>query len=91
MKARWPQMMKRQTAAEYCDLSVSSFNGEVLRGRLPSPVELGGRDHWYRPAIDRALALLTGDITEYEEEFWARGDPKYRRDLLSRYINRSAR
>lgn len=73
MAERWPHMMKVDTAAQYCDLSRAAFVGEVAAGRLPSPVNLGGRDHWFRPALDKALALIAGDDTpEYEQEFWSR-------------------
>jgi hypothetical protein len=71
--ARWPHMMKRATAAAYCDLSESAFIGEVAAGRLPTGVNLGGRDHWFRPALDKALAQIAGDDSpEYEQEFWSR-------------------
>jgi hypothetical protein len=64
-------MMKRTTAAAYCDLSESAFAGEVAAGRLPSPVNLGGRDHWFRPALDGALARIAGEMAaDYEKEFW---------------------
>lgn len=71
MTARWPHMMKVETAAQYCDLSRSAFVGEVSAGRLPSPINLGGRDHWFKPALDRSLAIIAGEATsEYEDEFW---------------------
>ncbi len=74
MSDRWPHMMKRATAAQYCDLSEGAFIREVASGRLPSPVNLGGRDHWFRPALDRALSLIAGDVSDdAEEEFWSRG------------------
>jgi predicted DNA-binding transcriptional regulator AlpA len=66
-------MMKADTAAQYCDLSRSAFLGEVAAGRLPSPVNLGGRDHWFRPALDKALERIAGEMTaDYEREFWNR-------------------
>lgn len=66
-------MMKRATAAAYCDLAESAFIGEVAAGRLPSPVDFGGRDHWFRPALDKALAAIAGEaVTEYERDFWGR-------------------
>lgn len=74
MSERWPHMMKRATAAQYCDLSEGAFVKEVAAGRLPSAVNLGGRDHWFRPALDKALARLAGDAaTDYEADFWSRG------------------
>ena len=70
MSARWPQAMKRKTAAAYVDMSESAFTREVDAGRLPAPVVLGGREHWSKPALDRALAILAGDapMPEWEEE-----------------------
>lgn len=74
MTARWPHMMKTDTAAQYCDLSRAAFLREVATGRLPSPVNLGGRDHWFKPALDKALANIAGAASnDYEEEFWNRG------------------
>lgn len=57
----WPIMMKRSTAAHYCDLSVAEFEREVASGRLPMPVKLGNSEHWSRLAIDEMLGRLTGD------------------------------
>lgn len=68
-------MMKADTAAQYCDLSRSAFLGEVAGGRLPSPVNLGGRDHWFRPALDKALAIIAGEAEM----------PEYRKELQRRY------
>ena len=56
-------MMKRGTAALYCDLSVAEFEREVAGGRLPMPVKLGNSEHWSRVAIDEMLGQLTGDTT----------------------------
>ena len=61
MNITWPRMMKRQTAAQYCDLSIAAFEAEITAGRLPSPVMLGRREHWCIKALDRALDVLTGD------------------------------
>lgn len=70
MTARWPAMMKRATAAEYLDMSVASFEAEILAGRLPSGVVFGGREHWYRDALDRAIALIAGEtLSDAEAEF----------------------
>lgn len=57
----WPRMMKRSLAALYCDLTVPAFEGEVLAGRLPQPVILGGDEHWSLPQIDEHLDRLIGD------------------------------
>tara|TARA_B100000678_G_scaffold249255_1_gene223510 strand:+ start:375 stop:584 length:210 start_codon:yes stop_codon:yes gene_type:complete len=68
-------MMKVDTASAYCDLSRAAFLREVASGRLPSPVNLGGRDHWFKPALDKALAILAGEAEV----------PDYRRELQERY------
>lgn len=70
-----PRMMKRTTAAAYCDLSVAAFEREVAAGTLPMPVMLGNREHWCKNALDRALDALTG----------AEAVPDYRRKLRQRY------
>lgn len=71
MTARWPAMMQRKTAAEYCDMSIASFEKEIIAGRLPSGVMFGGREHWRKDAIDAAIARLGGgsDEPEYLREW----------------------
>lgn len=61
MTAMWPRMMRRATAAKYCDLSVAEFEREVASGRLPMPVKLGNSEHWSTVAIDEMLGRLTGE------------------------------
>ena len=80
MSARWPRMMKRKTAAEYCDLSESAFEGEVLKGRLPAAMRLGNRDHWDKVALDNALTRLSGGGSE----------PDYRRKHREQYASQAA-
>lgn len=71
MKPYWPRSMKRATAAAYCDLSESAFEGEVLAGKLPAPFMLGRREHWDRLALDSAITRITGgaDKPDYLREF----------------------
>lgn len=57
----WPRMMRRTTAALYCDLTPKDFEREVIAGRLPVPVTLGGSEHWSRPQLDEHLERLTGE------------------------------
>jgi predicted DNA-binding transcriptional regulator AlpA len=57
----WPQMMRRTTAAAYLDMSEAAFVREIAAGRLPSGVMIGGREHWRKDAIDRALDHVTGE------------------------------
>lgn len=73
-----PRMMKRATAAEYCQLSEAAFEREVMAGRLPMPVKLGGRDHWCRVQIDAFLDRLTGagNVEDWQREFNDRYGPK---------------
>ena len=75
MTARWPAMMRRKTAAEYLDMTEAAFVREVMAGRLPGGTTLGGREHWLRAALDKALSRLAGDgeAADYEEDFWNRG------------------
>ncbi len=54
-------MMRRATAAQYCDLSVPEFEREVAAGTFPMPVKLGNSLHWSRIALDDRLARLTGE------------------------------
>lgn len=69
----WPAAMRRQKAAAYCDLSVPEFEREVAAGRLPSPVQLGRHEHWSKAQLDKALAIIAGEI----DDDWRRGSPLY--------------
>lgn len=73
--SRWPRLMKRKTAAEYCDLTEQAFEREVLAGTMPCAITFGGRDHWDKAALDAAISRLTGELDE----------PDYRRELRERY------
>ena len=65
--------MRKPLAASYCDLSPAQFEREVANGRLPLSFELGGHAHWSKTALDRALAILTGDA----DNDWRSGSPLY--------------
>jgi hypothetical protein len=75
----WPAMMKRATAARYCELTVPEFEREVAAATLPLPVKLGNHDHWSRVGLDKALALVIkakleaveAGISLFENEFMA--------------------
>lgn len=56
-------MMKRATAALYCELSIAGFEREIAAGRLPIPVKLDNTDHWCRVQLDEAIDLLTGRVS----------------------------
>lgn len=78
----WPVMMKRKTAAAYCDMTEAAFEREVSAGRLPMPVMFGGRDHWRKEAIDKALDYITGDAKQ--------GEPEFRRKMRERHAQKAA-
>lgn len=59
----WPGLMKRPTAARYCDMKIAEFEREVAAGHLPGPVILAGEERWPRRAIDEALERLAGSST----------------------------
>lgn len=64
----WPGMMKRATAAAYCELSVAEFEREVNEGRLPLPVMLGRSEHWSRRRLDEALDRLSGGADDWRSK-----------------------
>lgn len=70
---RWPAMMRRKTAAQYCDLSEGAFEREIIAGRLPSGISFGGHDHWSKDALDAAFERLTGgDVPEYRKRLYGK-------------------
>lgn len=73
-RARWPRLMKLASAAEYCDLAPAAFEREIGAGRLPSGREIGGKEHWDRLALDKAIDALMGG-----------GEPDLMADLRRRY------
>jgi predicted DNA-binding transcriptional regulator AlpA len=58
----WPAAMRRELAAQYCDLTTAAFTREVFVGTLPQPFLLGGKEHWRRDAIDEALLRLEHNL-----------------------------
>lgn len=79
MTSRWPEMMLKKDAAEYCSLSIAAFEREVFLRRLPPPVLFGGRNHWRKTAIDRALDIITGENAAHGNE------APYRRKMRERH------
>lgn len=59
-----PRLLSRQQAADYCNLSPSSFSNWVRLGKLPHP--LPGTTRWDLKAIDVALDKLSGLRSETE-------------------------
>lgn len=60
--ARWPAMMRRQTAVEYLDVSDAAFEREIAAGRLPDGIMFGGKPHWRKDVLDKALAVIAGEM-----------------------------
>jgi hypothetical protein len=73
-RARWPRLMKLASASAYCDLTPAAFEREIGAGRLPSGREIGGKEHWDRVALDKAIDALMGS-----------SEPDWRQDLRKRY------
>lgn len=66
----WPRMMRKQMAAQYCQLSLAGFEREMIAGRLPTPVLLDGKEHWCIRQLDKALDAITGAaVPDYREKF----------------------
>lgn len=71
----WPAMMTRKTASAYLDMSEAAFEREIIAGRLPHGVLFGGRSHWYKTALDKALeAIAGGHAAGYRARFEERRD-----------------
>lgn len=64
MAERWPRLLDRRGAAEYCGVSVNTF-----LARVPVPaVEIGTKRLWDRHAIDAWLdGGLGGNLPTSEE------------------------
>jgi predicted DNA-binding transcriptional regulator AlpA len=68
-------MMTRKLAADYCCLSEAQFEREIIDGRLPIPVRLGGRDSWHRATMDQYLERIANP-----ESDWRASSPIYAND-----------
>ena len=68
----WPRMMRRSTAAAYCDLTSADFEREVAAGRLPEGIRLGSEVHWSRDQLDASLDRMLGIGGSGE---WRRNQP----------------
>lgn len=74
MAERWPRLMKLANAAAYCDLTPAAFEREVFAGKLPVGRLIGGKEHWDKVALDRAIDALMGN-----------GEADWRKELRKRY------
>ena len=54
-RARWPRLLSRVDAAEYCGVSPSHFDKTVPL----DPIHLGARRVWDREALDEWIESLT--------------------------------
>src|SRR5689334_274741 len=57
-RRRWPRLMCKRTAAEYCDMSPATFAARVRDGSLPQKSKRYKR--WDRQALDDAIDRETG-------------------------------
>jgi hypothetical protein len=64
----WPRLMKRATAAAYCDLATAKFLQEVATGRLSPPIKMGGEDHWDRDALDQDINRIAGRSSDWRKD-----------------------
>jgi len=64
---RWPALMRKKTAAEYCDMSEAAFLREIAAGRFPAGVMIGGQERWRMDALDAAIARLDGGEPQDED------------------------
>ena len=51
MQPTWPQWMKKDTVARYCDMSPRTVDRWVERGKLPP----ASNDRWDRDDVDKAF------------------------------------
>jgi LPS sulfotransferase NodH len=72
---RWPALMTRKTAVEYLDVSEAAFEREIAAGRIPDGVMFGSKPHWRKDALDKALAMIAGEVTP---SYMARFEERHR-------------
>lgn len=57
--ARWPRCLTRALAAEYCSVSVTTFDENMKKGAFPQPFQLPtGMLLWDRADLDAAIDAL---------------------------------
>jgi hypothetical protein len=65
---RWPRLLNRALAAEYCGVGIDTFNANVDRDALPRPLQLPtGSLMWDRLELDAAIDLLKTGRRSVEE------------------------
>jgi hypothetical protein len=69
----WPCLMKRATLAQYLDIAPSDVEREIVAGRLPMPIKMGGRDVWSRALVDSMVERMTGEAIDN----WRSSQPLY--------------
>ncbi|WP_185999972.1 hypothetical protein [Novosphingobium lindaniclasticum] len=47
---------------EYLDVGETAFEREIAAGRIPEGIMFGGKPHWRRDALDKALAIISGEL-----------------------------
>jgi predicted DNA-binding transcriptional regulator AlpA len=69
-EGRWPRLLNRAAAAEYCGVGIDTFNANVDRGALPLPLQLPtGSVLWDRTELDAAIDLLKTGRRPAKEDF----------------------
>ena len=70
----WPGFMLKTTLAKYLQVCPATITNELLLGRLPEPITLGGRDHWSKEEVDAMLRRRVAGVVEedFEADFAAR-------------------
>ena len=63
---RWPRLLSRVDAAEYCGVSPSHFDKTVPL----DPIHLGARRVWDREALDQWVTSLANNAAASKETDW---------------------
>jgi predicted DNA-binding transcriptional regulator AlpA len=67
-QARWPRLLNRALAAEYCGIGLDTFNANVHRGAFPQPLQLPtGAVLWDRTELDAAIDVLKAGRCSVED------------------------
>ena len=56
--------MTRELAAYYCGISPNTFDARIEAGTYPAGIHVGGRVVWDKVALDMALDIEAGTVTQ---------------------------
>ena len=67
----WPAQMRKETAAAYVDApSTKAFDRAVKAGTYPQPYKKPGEgERWLKTELDAALAKISSNPEEADDEF----------------------